>query len=176
MGINLIEYDPKAKSVKLTAHCFTISWLKHIIDKFPEEDHIPIMAYIFYMSCKDTFNPYFNLPEVEKEDHILRDLQPEFDTEDLSIIRAIEKAKELYSTPITRSYDSMAIMMENLNEYIAEAKITDGKEGNVGNVIRLLKDFKSIRESYNELMKEVEEEAKLKARGNTAIAYDQRND
>jgi len=173
MSIKLIEYDSIEKNIRVTEHCYTITWLKRIIDIFPE-DHISVLAYIFYMSCPNTDNPYFNVKEIDKEERILRDLQPEFDREDLSVLLAIDKAKELYATPLMRSYESMATMIDNLNEYIKTTEITDGKEGNITAIMNILKNFKQIRDSYNDILQEVVEEAKIKARGNSTIPYDQR--
>jgi hypothetical protein len=173
MSIKLIEYDPNIKNIKVTEHCYTITWLKRIIDLFPE-DHVIVLSYIFYMSCPNPDNPYFNIREFDREERICRDLQPEFDREDLSIILAIDKAKEMYNTPVMRAHEAISGMIDNLNEYIKTSNFTDGKEGNVTSMMGILKNYKQIRESYNDTLNEVIAENAVKARGNANIPYDQR--
>lgn len=176
MSIRLIEYDRNTKTVQPTEHCYQIVWLKRLIDMFQEdEEYLTVLAYVFYMSCPTPENPFFNVKEVDREIKICRSLQPEFDREDLAILDAIDKLKELYTTPIMRSYDAMATMVDNLNEYIKTTEITDGKDGNIGPLLRVLKDFKQVRDSYQDILKDVEEETKVKGRGQSRIPYDQRS-
>lgn len=171
MHIRLFELDNRI--VKPTEHCYMISWLKQIIDDYPE-DHIKVLAYIYYMSYRGPDNPYFNVVEEDRDDKILRDLQPEFDIEDAPILLAIDKCKELYETPTMRSYDAIKTMLDNLNTYLKTSEITDGRDGNVGTMLRVAKEFKSVRESFKGVLEDVQEENKVQARGKTKLPYDLR--
>lgn len=174
MSINLIEYDPRAKTVRITEHCYIMTWLKDIIDHFPEEDHIKIFAYIYYMSDPSPLNPYTYIREFERPDKILKDIQPEFDFDDVLIVRAIEKCKEMYTTPVHRSYQAISTMMDNLNDYISNTQISDGKDGNITAMFNIAKNFKQLKDSFESILKDALEETKIKSRGVSKVSYDQR--
>ena len=171
MHIRLFELENRI--VKPTEHCYMISWLKQIIDDYPE-DHVKVLAYIYYMSYRGPDNPYFNVVDEDRDEKILRDLQPEFNIEDTSILFAIDKCKDLYETPTMRSYDAIKTMLDNLNTYLKTTEITDGREGNVGTMLRVGKEFKSLRESFKGVLEDVQEENKVQARGKTKLPYDLR--
>jgi len=169
MKIKLFEVQGKV--VKATEHCYMISWLNAIIKEWPE-DHVKILAYIFYMSNTSPDNPYSNTKDEDREEKILRDLQPKFDIEDSKILYAIEQCKELYETPTVRSYNSIKAMLEKLNHYLVNTEITDGRDGNVGSMLRIAKDFKQVRDSFQGILNDVEEENSVLARGKSKIPYD----
>jgi len=171
MNIRLFEVD--GRGVKVTEHCYMISWLKSIIDEFPEE-HLKIFAYIYYISYTGPENPYFNISELDREEKILRDLQPEFDIEDPLILRAVDECKKLYETPTKKSYIAIKTMLERLNTYLETTEITDGRDGNIGSMLRIAKEFKTVRESFQGVMEAVKEEEKVMARGKSSIPYDLR--
>jgi len=157
--------------VKATEHCYMISWLKNIIDEYPEE-YLKVFAYIYYTSDLSPDNPYFNVLAEDKEQKILKDLQPEFDIEDPLILYAIDECTKLYTTPTMRSYDAIKTMLDNMNTYLKTTEITDGREGNIGSMLRVAKDFKSVRESFKGVQGDLAEETKIRARGGMKLPYD----
>jgi hypothetical protein len=169
MNIRLFELE--GKIVKPTEHCYMISWLNCIIEEYPE-DHTKILAYVYYMSYAGPDNPYFNVSETDRETKILRDLQPDFDPEEPMIIRAIEKCSELFMTPTMKSYQAIKTMLENLNTYLTETKISDGREGNVTAMLNIAKNFEAVRKSFKGVYQDVQEENTVRARGGAKIAYD----
>lgn len=171
MSIRLFEVD--GRTVKPTEHCYMISWLNKIIEDYPDQ-HVQIFAYVYYMSYLGPDNPYFNVPEEDRQERILRDLQPEFDPEDASICVAVDKCIELYTTPTMRSYDAIKTMLDRLNEYLKTTPITDGRDGNIGPLLRVAKDFKNVRESFKGVLDDVEEENKVRTRGSSKLPYDLR--
>lgn len=169
MNIRLFERENNI--LKPTEHCYMISWLKAIIDDFPD-DHTKVFAYIYYMTYLGPDNPYFNIPEAEREEKILRDLQPTFDREDPIIVKALANCTELFMTPTMRSYNAIKVMLENMNTYLITTPITDGRDGNIGPMIRVAKEYKAVRESFKGLHEDVQEENKIRARGGTKLPYD----
>lgn len=169
MNIRLLELD--GRSVKPTEHCYMISWLKKIIDEYPE-NHNKVLAYIYYNSYMGPDNPYFNIAEVDREEKIVRDLQPKFDREAPEILYAIDKCREIYSTPTMESYRAIKTMLENLNTYLKTTEVTDGRDGNIGALIRVAKEFKHVRESFKGVYEDVQEENKVLARGKSKLPYD----
>jgi hypothetical protein len=169
MNIRLLEID--GRSVKPTEHCYMISWLKKIIEEYPE-NYNKVLAYIYYNSYMGPDNPYFNITELDREEKILRDLQPDFDVESPSILYAVDRCKEMYSTPTMESYKAIKTMLENLNTYLRTTEVTDGRDGNIGALIRVAKEFKHVRESFKGVYEDVQEENKVLARGKSKLPYD----
>jgi hypothetical protein len=171
MNIRLLELD--GRNVKPTEHCYMISWLNCIIENFPD-NYVKVFAYVYYMSYKGPDNPYFNVVFDDREEKIKRDLQPDFDTEDPMILKAIENCTTLYTTPTMQAYEAIKKMLENMNTYLSTTPITDGRDGNIGPMLRVAKDFKAVRESFKGVYDDVQEENKVKARGNIKLPYDMR--
>jgi len=169
MSIRLFEIENR--TVRPTEHCYMISWLNDLIEEFPEE-HLKVLAYIYYITDISPENPYFNTEEEDREEKVLRDLQPEFDVEHPKILVAIDNCKELYQTPTQRSYISFKTMLENLNVYLETAEITDGRDGNINALLRAAKEFDKVRESFKGVQADVKEETKVRARGGAKIPYD----
>ena len=79
-------FDIANNKVIATEHCYTLGFLKSIMDGYPE-DYLNIYAYLFYMTCPNPdLNPFFDVPEVDKEEMILSEVGGNFSTEDSSII------------------------------------------------------------------------------------------
>lgn len=169
MNIKLFEIDGRV--VKPTEHCHMISWLKCLIDEYPKE-HVKVLAYVYYMSYLGPDNPYSNIVEEDREEKIKLDLQPKFNTEAHIINVAIERCQELYMTPTMRSYDAIKTMLDNLNTYLKETPVTDGRDGNIGALLRVAKEFKNVRESFKGVHDDVVEESKVRVRGRSKLPYD----
>jgi len=78
----------------------------------------------------------------------------------------------MYSTPTMESYSAIKTMLENVNTYLRTTEVTDGRDGNIGSLIRLAKEFKHIRESFKGVYEDVQEENKVLARGKSKLPYD----
>lgn len=155
-------------------HCYNLKFLKDIMEKYPD-NYIKIYSYIFYMTCpNDKLNPFFNMPEEEKEDMILQEIDCDFSTEDDLIIQAIDKCNQLYETPTMRAYKGMAHMIERLAKYMNETPITHGRDGNINSLVAAAAKFDAIRNSFKGVAKDLQEEQKAaRRRGGSTGAYDQ---
>jgi hypothetical protein len=157
-----------------TEHCHTIKWLKAIMDQYEDpEVYINVYAYIFYMTCPSQENPFYNVPESEKEDQILDSITLNFDTEDDVIIAALEKAEQLYETPTLRAYLGMKKMIDNLADYMGSTKILHGRDGNISALVQAAKNLQAIRESFKGLSADLAAEQETKVRGGKNLGYDQ---
>jgi len=168
--IKLFEIDNQV--VKATEHCHTIKWLKDIMDGYPD-NYMKIYSYIFYMTCPSEENPYFHMQEHEKEEQILEDVDADFSTEDDLIIEAVKKAYLMYETPTVRAYNGLKIALDNIAEYMSNTRITDGKDGNIGQIRAVAKDFDHIRQSFKGVAKDLADEQETHVRGGQNMAYDQ---
>jgi hypothetical protein len=156
-----------------TAHCYTITYLKNIIDNYPT-NYLKIYMYLFYMSCPNPkLNPYFNLPEDEKEETILNDIDADFSTEDDMIILAKDKCEQLYETATMRAYKGIARMMDRLAKYMHDTDISHGRDGNLTSIINAAAKFDAIRNSFKGVARDLQDEQKSTRRGGSMGAYDQ---
>jgi hypothetical protein len=162
--------------VKPTKHCYTIKWLKDLMDEFKKNDrYLGVYTYIFYMSCPNPkLNPFWNHPEEEREDAILESIELKVSTENSKVQAALDKAREMYETPTLRAYMGIKKALDNMADFMGNTTITGGKDGNVAQIRQVAKDFDSIRQSFKGVAKDLEEEQNnISTRGGGDLAYDQ---
>ena len=88
-------FDIENDKVKPTEHCYTLKFLKDIMEAYPDNS-LKIYTYLFYMTCPNPdVNPYFHMSELDKEEYILQDTQADFSTED-ELIQIAEFKKSYY--------------------------------------------------------------------------------
>jgi hypothetical protein len=166
-------FDVQNGVVIPTEHCYTLKSLKDIMDEYPD-DYLKIYQYLFYMTCPNPdINPFFNVPEVDKEDQILKEIEAEFSTEDESIFIALEFCRRMYETPTSRAYEGIKKALDKIAKYMSNVNITDGKDGNINQVRAMAKDFDGIRQSFKGAYKDLQDEQQSKVRGGQGLAYDE---
>ena len=154
-------------------HCYALKFLKDIMDEYPES-YMKVYLYLFYMSCPNPdMNPFFDTPENEKEDLILSQINPDFSTEDESILYALEMCKKLYETPTYRAYIGMKHMLDRLAKYMETTPIEHGRDGNINSLVNAAAKFEAIRMSFKGAYKDLMEEQKSMVRGGQQLGYDQ---
>ncbi len=168
-------FDIQNEKIVPTEHCYTIKFLKDIMDEYNKNDeYLKIYSYLFYMTCLNPdLNPYFNMIENEKEDIILEDVDAEFSTEDPLIRLALDKCEKLYETPTSRAYMGIKKSLDNIATYMANTQITDGRDGNISQIRAVAKDFDAIRQSFKGAFKDLKDEQQSTVRGGKGLAYDQ---
>ena len=83
-------FDIENGSVKPTEHCYTLKALKDIMDNYPD-NHLKIYLYLFYMTCPNPdMNPFFDIPEEDKEHIILKEIDADFSLDDDLIFNALK--------------------------------------------------------------------------------------
>lgn len=166
-------FDVQNGVVIPTEHCYTLKSLKDIMDEYPE-DYLKIYQYLFYMTCPNPdINPFFNVPEIDKEDQILKEIEAEFSTEDESIFIALEFCRRMYETPTSRAYEGIKKALDKIAKYMSNVNITDGKDGNINQVRAMAKDFDGIRQSFKGAYKDLQDEQQSRVRGGQGLAYDE---
>lgn len=166
-------FDVHNGKVTATEHCYTLGFLKKIMDQYPE-DHVKIYAYLFYMTCPNPdLNPFFHFLEEDKEEVILKEIGAEFSTEDELIVNGLKQCQKLYETETSRAYNGIKKALDRIAKYMSETAITDGRDGNITQIKSVAKDFDSIRQSYKGVYKDLMEEQQTKTRGGAGLAYDQ---
>jgi len=166
-------FDIVNSAVVPSEHCYKLKDLKVIMDKYPD-NYIDVYAYVFYMTCPNPeLNPFFDVVEHEKEELVMRQLNPTFSSEDEDIIRAIKLCQKLYETPTLRSYMGIKKMLDRLAYYMETAPIEAGRDGNIMALVNTAAKFEDIRQSFKGAYKDLMEEQQSTVRGGQNLAYDQ---
>lgn len=166
-------FDVENNNVIPTEHCYAINTLKVLMDEFPQ-DYLSIYKYLFYMTCPNPeLNPFFDTPDIDKEELIIEETKLQVSTEEESIQKALELCKKLYETPTLRAYNGIKKMLDKIAKYMEDSEIIDGRDGNGGFILRAAKDFDSIRQSYKQTLRDLLEEQKTSVRGDKKLAYDE---
>jgi len=168
-------FDIDKGKVILSEHCYTLNFLKDIIKAYPKEkEHMAILQYLFYMSCPNPeMNPFFNVPEHEKEDIIVEEIDLDISLDNELIINGLEKCKKLYETPTYRAYIGIKAVLDKLAKYMEDTTIEHGRDGNITSVTNVAAKFDAIRASYKGAFTDMKKEQENTVRGGQGLAYDQ---
>ena len=164
-------FDIEGGQLIPSIHCFTLKELQYLMEVHPD-NYLKMYQYIFYMTCLNPdLNPFFNVPESEKEEMILTQLGNSFSPEDDGVVEALNLARKLYETPTARAYYGIQAFIENMAS-IMSTKITFGRDSNADSLLKMAERYGNVRESYKGTYKDLMEEQETKARGGTGLAYD----
>lgn len=166
-------FDIQNGQVVPSEHCYTLSFLKSVMQNHPE-DHVKIYTYLFYMSCPNPdMNPFFDVPEQDKEEMILKEINADFSTDDDDIMYALKQCKKMYETPTYRAYQGIKIALDNMATFMATEQVTSGRDGSATAILRIAERFDSVRQSFKGVYKDLMEEQQSSVRGGQNLAYDQ---
>jgi len=154
-------------------HCYTLNFLKVIMDEHPD-DHLQIYAYLFYMTCPNPdMNPFFDMPEQDKEHFILKEIDADFSLDDDKISYALTMCKKMYETPTYRAYQGIKIFLDNMAKSMASEQLTFGRDGSSPALLRMAEKYDAVRQSFKGVYKDLQEEQQSTVRGGQNLAYDQ---
>jgi hypothetical protein len=166
-------FDIQNGKVIPTEHCYTLKFLKDLMEEYPDT-YMSVYQYLFYMSCPNPdMNPFFNLPEHEKEDIIVEEVGLEESTEDSKIRYSLDMCRKLYETPTYRAYVGIKSMLDRLARYMETTQIEHGRDGNINSLVNAAAKFEQIRNSYKGAFSDMKEEQESQVRGGAGLAYDQ---
>jgi len=166
-------FDIQNGKVIPTEHCYTLKFLKSIMDEYPDT-HLSVYMYLYYMTCPDPdTNPFFNVPEGDKEELILDEIEMNESLECPKILYALDKCAELYETPTFRAYKGIKSMIDKLAKYMENTQIEHGRDGNINSLVSAAKNFDAIRQSFKGAYNDMKDEQKSSVRGGQGLAYDQ---
>ena len=166
-------FDIQNGKVVASEHCYTLKFLKDIMDKFPD-DHLKMYAYIFYMTCPNPdMNPLFDVPEQDKEELVLKEVDADFSTDEPELSYAIEMCKKMYETPTYRAYQGIKIALDNMARFMATEQVTSGRDGSATAILRIAERFDMVRQSFKGVYRDLMDEQQSSVRGGQNLAYDQ---
>ena len=167
-------FDIQNGKVVPSEHCYTLKFLKDIMDEYNEEEAVKVYSYLFYMTCPNPeLNPFFDVPEQDKEELILREIDGEFSVEDDVVIAAKKMCEKLYQTPTYRAYQGIKIALDNMATFMATEKPTSGRDGSATALLRIAERFDMVRQSFKGVYKDLQEEQESTVRGGQRLSYDQ---
>jgi hypothetical protein len=145
--------------------------LQEIEKAFPNT-YMSVYHYIFGMTCTDaSISPYASLPEDRREEVVLSDSKMTEYLEDLKIEAAMKKCRELYETPVLRSFKGAAKMLDKVAIFLDETEITTGKDGSASEIRAMMKELPDYWAAYKKWESILKEEQAV-ARGRAKIRYD----
>lgn len=158
-------FDLQGNKVIPSIHCYTISWLKILIDEYPE-NYLKIFSYLQYMSSWNVDdNPYLAMKEEDREETITKDLEIDFSLDDDLIQEALEKCQTMHELPSYRLWRSAKNGIDKIRDYLDSVKVTSGKDGSNADFRATLKDLPNLQKAYNDGYKDFMEESKIMIRG-----------
>jgi hypothetical protein len=166
-------FDISNGRVIASEHCYTLKFLKDVMDKYPEE-HLRIYMYLFYMTCPNPdMNPFFDVPETDKEELILKEVDADFSTDEPEIVYGLEMCKKMYETPTYRAYLGIKIFLDNMARSLATEQLTFGRDGSSPALLRMAERYDEVRQSFKGVYRDLMEEQQSTVRGGQRLAYDQ---
>ncbi len=155
--------------ITITENAYFIPELKNIIDKYKGKAEA-YLAYVYLMTAPDS--PYINVSEDEKQTTVIYDVIQtvgEFEIHEPLLDVAIDKIKSLYTSTLIRKYEAAKILHDKFTKYMTEKEITEGKDGNMTELMRILEKLGPEMRSFKDLEKQVDEELKTKMRGKSNL-------
>lgn len=166
-------FDIQNGKVVASEHCYTLKFLKDVMDKHPEE-YLRIYMYLFYMTCPNPdMNPFFDVPETDKEELILKEVDADFSTDEPEIVHALEMCRKMYETPTYRAYLGIKIFLDNMARSLATEQLTFGRDGSSPALLRMAERYDEVRQSFKGVYRDLMEEQQSTVRGGQRLAYDQ---
>jgi hypothetical protein len=118
-------------------------------------------------------NPFFDIPEQDKEDIILREIDADFSLDDAKITHALAMCKRMYETPTYRAYEGIKIFLDNMAKSMKTESITFGRDGSGPALLRMAEKYDQVRQSFKGVYRDLMEEQQSSVRGGQNLAYDQ---
>lgn len=171
-------FELRGKQIIPKDDCEILLPIKAVKDKFPDE-YLKLIAYLHYMnSMKKDDNPYADMDLKDRSDSIVYDLGIESNIEDPVILRALSCVDEKYTTTFYTLYKGIKASMDSIGKGLLTVTIDfNSKDGNVGNIIRIAKDYEALRNSFKAAYKDFDEESgNVRVRGNSRLAVDENDE
>lgn len=166
-------FDIQNGKVIASEHCYTLKFLKDIMDENPD-DYISIFTYLFYMTCPNPdMNPFFDIPEEDKEHLVLKEIDADFSLDDDKIVHAFNMCKKMYETPTYRAYEGIKIFLDNMAKSMKTETLTFGRDGSAPALLRMAEKYDQVRQSFKGVYRDLMEEQQSSVRGGQNLAYDQ---
>ncbi len=137
--------------------------------EFSQGDTLPFM-YIWGMY--DPQSPYMNFEEHEREAQVLKDFPVQKYLQSIEMSEAIDKAERLYFSPLRKILAGAKRAVENISSFLSETEISDGRDGNLSQIVQTIKSLPQILKAYQEAENAYKQELQ-RNRGDAQNAVDE---
>lgn len=164
-------FDIENGKVVITPITLLVPELKAIHDNYAQP--IQVLAYIAFMRSISKKNPYRDVPEEDREAMLLRDFPGDYKPTDHLIAEAFNKIDALEPSVI-RFFRSVKGLVDKLSVYCDSVLLDDSKDGNLTNVLRIVKEAKTTIITFSQAEEEVAAQLQLGPANKKQVAYDLR--
>lgn len=168
MSPKILEYADGR--ISITAEAMMIPELKAIVDKYGDSEAEPYLGYAHLMTWQ--FSPYRNVDEDERAEQVIYDVINtigDFDVDEPLLIPAVKVLADRNTTALSLFFLEIEQELHRMRKYLRDNPISGGKDGDLADRFRILKEAGTITASYNKAKVAAEEELKLKGRGKAKI-------
>lgn len=171
-------FEFRGKQIIPKDDCWQMLPLRAAFEKWPDE----IEKICYYLHAMNSYriddNPYGDVPIYERSDQIVSDLGIEADVQDGVMLRALSCVEDKYYTTFYGLYTGIKASMDKIGKGLKTTEIDfNSRDGNVANIIRLMKDYEAFRSSFKTAYRDFDEETgNVKVRGNSKMAIDENDD
>jgi hypothetical protein len=158
--------------------CYILQPLKRVIDTYPEQ-FPKVIAFLHYMnSMSKEDNPYADVPLDVRPEQILYDLDLNLDLEDEVIRGAMQCVEEKYYTTFYGLYRGFKSILDRTGLALLTEEVQfGGKESNMQNISRFMKDYETLRKNFKQAYRDFDEETGgTRVRGGGELSYDEDTD
>ena len=167
MEPQILDYEDGRLLV--TKEAYMIPETRALIEKY-EKDVEPYLAYLHLMTWLRS--PYRAFDINDREENVIFDVTQtvgNFDIDEPLLKPALEKLIKMNTTALTSFFLEVEQELHRMRVYLRDNPISDGREGNLADRFRILKEAGAIVASYGKSKQAAEEEIKIKGRGKAQI-------
>ena len=148
----------------------SVPHFRKLYESFDNDDALMCFQYIWAMY--DPESPYYNYDETDREEEVLKDFPVHAFLNEIVMVHAIEKAEEMYFSPIRKILRGTKNAIEKLVNYFDTMEIESGRDGNITPVKQAIVDMPKMIKSYQEAEQAFKIEVQ-KSRGNVQESVDE---
>jgi hypothetical protein len=147
---------------------FAIPEFKALIE-YTEGDTLPFM---YIWGLYDPQSPFMNIEEHEREEAVMKDFPVYEYLQTMEMISAMEKAEKLYFSPLRKILKGAKKAVENISGFLEDTEISDGRDGNLTQIVSTIKSLPQILKAYQEAENAYKQELQ-RNRGDAQNAVDE---
>ena len=147
---------------------FAIPEFKALIE-YTEGDTLPFM---YIWALYDPQSPFMNIEEHEREESVMKDFPVYEYLQTMEMISAMEKAEKLYFSPLRKILKGAKKAVENISGFLEDTEISDGRDGNLTQIVSTIKSLPQILKAYQEAENAYKQEMS-RSRGSAQYGIDE---
>lgn len=147
---------------------FAIPEFKALIE-YTEGDTLPFM---YIWALYDPQSPFMNIEEHEREEAVIKDFPVYEYLQTMEMISAMEKAEKLYFSPLRKILKGAKKAVENISGFLEDTEISDGRDGNLTQIVSTIKSLPQILKAYQEAENAYKQEMS-RSRGSAQYGIDE---